>query len=995
MIGSQGRRTQQIEQVLGEIQALLKSLQEQRQTTQAQETPAPQPAEWARKMKHRYRGHVTEKAQMERTHLVPDSTEAPKPETEQSVPVPVFMTPDMEEKPAISPPPLPEQRIASFVEEKTTVPGVEEKAASSIPPLTEQLLASFAGKETATPGAEEKAAISPPPLPEQLLASFAGKRTSPTPPQNTWLNIQLKRLQTWLFKEGNIWVTAGVLTLLVGFGLLFNFMAQMGWFSLELRLANSAAVGIAMTAFGWRMREEKRTYGLILQGGGIGVLYIVFLAGAKLGGGIIPIPVAVAGMLILSVFTVILALLQDFEPLALFALLGGYAAPPLVSMGGGNHIALFSIYSMLNLEILALSTRRDWRKTRWGGMTATLLIGIAWGLSRWSDAYFASVEPFIILFFLTFSAIACIPFSPRFAGGARFDFPLTLTLPFAFLALQMGAASHTKYGIAITCLGMGAWYLALGQFALKKETSGVGRKLPGIFLGFCILFANLAIPFIFKQAVSSAVWAIEGAFLIVLAKRNSKQSMLGWGIVLHVAACILYNFAPYMHLPQWLYDGHSGDTGLLSMYAGGASPFLLTGLLFAASSLISSYFVWRCKFPSDEPFALWKFKLKLPDGAILSRLFAAYGTIWWWLSINNAASFAYGGWGLFGSPLLSSFAILSLGGAAAYFLSQRLAWRAIRTLMIPPVMLILFRQTGFIFLPPDVPGIQESPIGNWLFFLPAFLCALFAYRNEKPENRSDFSWGVILFAWLFFTNISFGKSMGARNEDWAHLISFLPVLGMTIIFTRQKLIAYCRMEGYEKLSIIAIAAIMALEAISLLWGLSRYGQGGASFYIPLLNPLELWQAAFLTTLFLLFGTVENLGIRKKLLFYAFPAIVFLWLNQIAARAAWHYFHEFVRFGSIGNNPNFQAIIAILWGLTSLALIFVGEKRPNRTLWFMGAGLLALDIVKLMLIDLQNSATIIRIFAFLLLGGLFLLIGWLAPLPPKHAQEAANDCKEAS
>jgi uncharacterized membrane protein len=47
------------------------------------------------------------------------------------------------------------------------------------------------------------------------------------------------------------------------------------------------------------------------------------------------------------------------------------------------------------------------------------------------------------------------------------------------------------------------------------------------------------------------------------------------------------------------------------------------------------------------------------------------------------------------------------------------------------------------------------------------------------------------------------------------------------------------------------------------------------------------------------------------------------------------------------------------------------------------------MLKLLLVDLRVAATLVRITAFLVLGGLFLLIGWVAPLPPKketHIEE---------
>jgi uncharacterized membrane protein len=58
-------------------------------------------------------------------------------------------------------------------------------------------------------------------------------------------------------------------------------------------------------------------------------------------------------------------------------------------------------------------------------------------------------------------------------------------------------------------------------------------------------------------------------------------------------------------------------------------------------------------------------------------------------------------------------------------------------------------------------------------------------------------------------------------------------------------------------------------------------------------------------------------------------------------------------------------------------------------WIGGAGLLAVVVLKLLLVDLSGIGTVARIVSFMGVGGLMLLIGYLAPLPP-----AAGDEQEA-
>ena len=51
-------------------------------------------------------------------------------------------------------------------------------------------------------------------------------------------------------------------------------------------------------------------------------------------------------------------------------------------------------------------------------------------------------------------------------------------------------------------------------------------------------------------------------------------------------------------------------------------------------------------------------------------------------------------------------------------------------------------------------------------------------------------------------------------------------------------------------------------------------------------------------------------------------------------------------------------------------------------WLAAAGLMAVVVGKLFLVDLSNAGTIERIVSFVGVGVLMLVIGYLAPAPPK-------------
>lgn len=76
-----------------------------------------------------------------------------------------------------------------------------------------------------------------------------------------------------------------------------------------------------------------------------------------------------------------------------------------------------------------------------------------------------------------------------------------------------------------------------------------------------------------------------------------------------------------------------------------------------------------------------------------------------------------------------------------------------------------------------------------------------------------------------------------------------------------------------------------------------------------------------------------------------------------------------------------ALTSLLWACMGAALTVWSRKSGSRTLWVGGAGLLVATAVKLLLIDLGSLGELTNILAVIAAGGAFLLVGWLAPMPP--------------
>ncbi len=116
------------------------------------------------------------------------------------------------------------------------------------------------------------------------------------------------------------------------------------------------------------------------------------------------------------------------------------------------------------------------------------------------------------------------------------------------------------------------------------------------------------------------------------------------------------------------------------------------------------------------------------------------------------------------------------------------------------------------------------------------------------------------------------------------------------------------------------------------------------------------------------------------------ALLFLWINFVTGRVVHHYFDISFTWHSLHRSVIFQAAISVLWGVTALGITVCATKTGKRRVWFCGAVLLGMVVLKLFTVDLSGTKTIARIISFLAVGTLMLVIGYFSPLPPKEENQ---------
>ncbi len=281
-------------------------------------------------------------------------------------------------------------------------------------------------------------------------------------------------------------VRVGVVVLLFGVAFFLNFAIDLGLLPVEVRLMFAAIGGLALTGAGWWLRDRRRDYALVLQGGGIGIVYLTVFAAVNLYDLITPGP-GLALMVVLVGLSSALAVLQDARSLAILATCAGFAAPLIVS-SEGSHVGLFSYYTALNLGIVTIAWFKEWRLLNRLGFMFTFVISARGGSGITGRTTLRARSRFLSRSFSSTSRSPCC--SPRVRtrrSNARLGGSLLFGVPLAAFALQAGLVRDFEYGQAFSALGAGLFYVSLASF-LWRRVPDAARIVPEAFLAFGVAF---------------------------------------------------------------------------------------------------------------------------------------------------------------------------------------------------------------------------------------------------------------------------------------------------------------------------------------------------------------------------------------------------------------------------------------------------------------------------------------------------------------------------
>ena len=647
------------------------------------------------------------------------------------------------------------------------VPSMETQGAA--PAAEIQLLPPLIAPAIETPVAEKS---SPPPHMMAAQSSFATPiavatgseapgelfRPAPAPPRSPEPEGPgfIERML-----EGNIVAKLGVVILFFGVGFLLKFAYDRNMFPPELRLLSVAAASGAMLFIGYRVLAQKPTYALVLIGGAMGLLYLDVYFALKTFN-LINAPAGFVLFALLSLATMGLAVRLDARAVAALGLTGGFLAPVLAASGSGNHVLLFSYYLLLNLVVLATSWFKSWRELNLVGFVFTFAVALIWGRYSYQPEHFATIEPFLITFFLLYLAIPIL-FAQRQPPELKgiVDGTLVFGMPMSAAMLQAALTRGMDDNVlAWSAFGAALIYSALACALWKREKM---RLLAEAHLALAVVFGTVAPYFAFRGYPTFAFWTLEGAAIFWMGCRQ--KSVLARVFAL----CLQLGAAGYF---WWV----TQDMDLLHPWW---NDRVIGSGLIAGAALLTAWFMHRFKATITAIEASVEGWTIVWGGAWL--LFGiAIGT--WQEWSGDAAR-------------LSALLFFMLTGFTLFeWLGARLDWRLLRLTSRAHVLLIGAVALLWVGQMPTSHPLRDFGFIAWPMTFPAYFYVLHRQRRDQIEAASGWRYTV---AWILMVSLATWEAVWRYDNREFGCVFAIGVAGLFASALRFRLREFALIQAGE------------------------------------------------------------------------------------------------------------------------------------------------------------------------------------------------------
>lgn len=391
-----------------------------------------------------------------------------------------------------------------------------------------------------------------------------------------WDKFKIANPDLEKFIGENLISKIGVAILVLGIGFFVKYAIDQNWINETARAGIGILCGGIVLGFAHRLRKNFKAFSSVLAAGAIAIFYFT-IAIAFHQYHLFSQTAAFSIMVVITAFSILISVSYNRIELAALSLIGGFAAPFMVSTGEGNYIALFTYIMILNTGMLVLAYLRKWNLINiltyiftvllYGGWLATKVIDVA-------NAPYKGALLFGGLFYLSFVVMNVINNIKERKAFSGIELSILLSNTFLFYGAGMAILQyyHTELKGLFTIL-LAAFNFICSWLLYKNLKAD--KKLVYLMIGLTLTFVTLAAPVQLKGNYITLFWAAEAVLLIWLSQRTKIQAFKFASIIVQaLMLCSLFmdwqqvygteNFFPKVVLNKGFITGIAATVSLLA-----------------------------------------------------------------------------------------------------------------------------------------------------------------------------------------------------------------------------------------------------------------------------------------------------------------------------------------------------------------------------------------------------------------------------------------------
>lgn len=742
----------------------------------------------------------------------------------------------------------------------------------------------------------------------------------------------------WLW-QGNPVLKVAIAVLLVGLILLLRFATEHWQLSLALKLGLISLVNLAVVVLGYLLTAKNPSFALALEALGLSGLFLtLFFAYYNLI--IATLLLASICFLLIITLTVVLSSKQKSIELALIAMTMAYLAPFTLPVSHTSAIALLTYYVLINLAVAILSSIHPWKVLNHIAFLVTIVVGGGYTFYQGEVSERTFLSGLILIHGLIFIWLS-FRYSQLLARDDIIQFKLKPLLDLVLI-------------FAAPLVAFAFLYLLYFEESLPQASFS---------LGFAVLY------FVLYQMLKSAP-----------EMKWIAQSYFSLGLIF--LALIL----PIMLVDQWSVIGWSVESGLVFIYAlyrkSKLSRYLGMGLSVIAA-LSGGYYVLELqRFPSEIFWVLCASYLIMVAVANSCEQFRQQLTF---------ATILFLGLQLF---LATSLLFILL-------LDQLESQSQVSIALFILVVLYVVLNEGLLYCKARWPWL----LPKWLGLIPLYVVACLILIDFSQHDM--IIWPLALERWLFalsgllLTYVWIRPLYSIAEEtEWVSLAVLIslaltsltllpaqPYLSITLLPLAFAAACYVQPRQRQWRTFWQARSSLFLVFMWIICAQLFNPHSFEQYWLPLINPFDLVSLAILIVFIWMLNLQMKAGLEKSLAAILMMSSL-LWLSSYVVLRALHvYFETPYNDLQMWQNALVQLSLTLLWVSLAWGCMWWATRRNLRSLWIFGGGILILVSLKLVLFDLSQIGTLMRVLSFLGAGLMMLIIAYIAPMPQSADDQA--------